>query len=184
MNYLSEKRLRKDSWMEKKPYPGSRLQPFISAGLLVMSLLVFLLFSSGEIVVQVLLLVVFASLTFSVAIFPQYIEFTGMAGALVKDGVAKAKVVKGLRRLIPLFSLLLVLLVAPILILVVAPPWLFLGSLMGIIAGFAGFQLGFTLYVRGWERARRLSVSRYSLVSEDERGKRLVLEYGLRAERT
>ena len=181
---MSEKRLRKDSWMEKKPYPGSRLQPFISAGLLLLSLAVLVFFSSGDVVIQALLLIVFASLAFSVAIFPQYMEFTGMAGALVKDGVAKGKVTKGFRRLLPLFSLLVVLFVAPILILLAAPPELFLGSLMGIVVGFAGFQLVFTLYVRGWERARGLSVSRYSLVSEDERGKRLVLEYGLRAERT
>jgi len=170
--------------MEKKPYPGSRIQPFVSAGLLMLSLAVFLMFSPGDVVVQALLFVVFASLTFSVAIFPQYTEFMSMADTLVRDGVAKARDVKGLRRLLPLFSLLMVLLVAPILLLVVAPPELFLGSLMGIIAGFTGFQLVFALYVRGWERARGLRVSRYSLVSEDERGYRLVLEYGLRAERT
>ena len=170
--------------MEKKPYPGSRVQPFISAGLLVLSLAVFAIFSSGDVVVQALLLVIFASLTFSVAIFPQYTEFTGMAGALVKDGVARAKVTKGIRRFLPLLSLLMVLLVAPILILVVAPPALFLGSLMGIIAGFAAFQLVFTVYIRNWERVKSLRVSRYQLVSEDERGKRIVTEYGLRAERT
>jgi hypothetical protein len=181
---LSENRLRKDSWVEKKPYPSSRLQSFISAGLLVLSLAAFVMFSSGDVVVQALLLVVFVSLTFSVAIFPKYMEFTGMAGALVTEGVAKARVTKDFRRFLSLFSLLMVLLVAPILILVTAPPALFLGSLMGIIVGFTSFQLVFTMYIRGWERAKGLRVSRYQLVSEDERGKRLVLEYGLRAERT
>lgn len=170
--------------MEKRPYPGSRVQPFISATLLVLSLAVFAMFSSGDVVVQALLFVIFASLTLSVAIFPQYIEFTGMAGTLVKDGVARAKVTKGIRRFLPLLSLLMVLLVAPILILVAAPPALFLGSLMGIIAGFAVFQLVFTVYIRNWERVKSLRVSRYQLVSEDERGKRIVTEYGLRTERT
>jgi hypothetical protein len=181
---LSDKTLRKDYWMEKKPYPGSSLQPFVSAGLLVLSLVVFVMFSTGDVVVQALLLIVFASLTFSVTFIPQHLEFTAMADILMKDGIAKAIVTKGLRRFLPLFSLLVVLLVAPILILMAVPPKLFLGSLMGIIIGFTGFQLVFTLYLRGWEKAKGLKVSRYSLISEDERGKRLVIEYGLRAERT
>ncbi|HIH89107.1 TPA: hypothetical protein HA344_07870 [Candidatus Bathyarchaeota archaeon] len=169
--------------MEKKPYPGSRLQPIFSVALLVLSLVIFTFFAAGNFVIQTLLLVVLASLTFSVAIFPQYIEFSGMAGALVREGTAKARAGKGVRRFAPLLSLLVVLIVAPILILVAAPDFL-MGSLMGIIVGFSGFQLAFTLYVRGWERAHGLRLSRYSLISEDERGKRVVIEYGLRAERT
>jgi hypothetical protein len=107
-----------------------------------------------------------------------------MTRTLVKEGVAKARVTKGFRRFLPLLSLLVVLIVAPILILIAAPPALFLGSLMGIIVGFAAFQLAFTVYVRNWERVKSLKVSRYQLISEDERGKRIVLEYGLRAERS
>jgi archaellum biogenesis protein FlaJ (TadC family) len=181
--YLAEKKLKRESWMEKKPYPGSSLQPIFSAVLLVLSLVIFAFFANGGFVIQTLLLVVLASLTFSVAIFPQYIEFSGMAGALVREGSAKARVGKGIRRFVPLLSLLVVLTVAPVLILVAAPGF-FMGSLMGIVVGFSGFQFAFTLYVRGWERAHGLRLSRYSLVSEDERGKRVVLEYGLRAERT
>ncbi len=169
--------------MEKKTYPGSRLQPLVSAGLILAGLATFATFSEGDLAVQTLLLVVFASLVFSVAIFPQYMEFTGMTGALVKEGVAKAKDVKGVRRLFPLFTLLVVLLIAPLLVLFIAPQF-FLGALVGIIVGFSGFQLAFTVYIRGWEREKGLKVTRYALVSEDEKGRRTVLEYGLRAERS
>jgi hypothetical protein len=180
---LSDRRLRDESWMEKKTYPGTRMQPFISAGLMLLALTVFAMFASGDVVVQALFLVLFASLTFSVAIFPQYMEFRGMVGGLERDGVAKAKVLKGVRRFIPLLSLLTVLVFAPILLFVAAPPGLFLGCLMGIIVGFSAFQLSFTLYVRTWGNSKGLRISRYNLVSKDERGKRVVLEYGLKAER-
>jgi hypothetical protein len=180
---LSRGKIPRESWMETKPYPGSRYQLLVSAALLLVSLTVFLVFARGNVAVQALLLLVLASLTFSVAIFPQYNEFTGMADVLVKYGLAKARVTKGLNRYTPLLSLLIILVVAPLLILFVAPPELVLGSLMGIIAGFAGFQLTFTLYVRNWERTHGIKVCRYSLVSEDEHGKRITHEYGLRAER-
>lgn len=169
--------------MEKKPYPGGRFQPFLSASLLLLSLAVFAMFAVGDVVVQALFLVIFASLTFCVAIFPQYMEFKGMMAALERDGIAKAKAVTGLRKYIPLASLLTVLIFAPILLFIAAPPGLFLGCLMGIVAGFSAFQLAFTFYVRAWGNSKGLRISRYNLVSKDERGKRVVLEYGLRAER-
>jgi hypothetical protein len=180
---LSRGKIPKESWMETRPYPGSRYQPLVSTALLLVSLAVFLVFAKGNIAVQALLLLVFASLTFSVAIFPQHNEFTRMADVVVKDGLAKARVTKGVNKYTPLLSLLVVLVIAPLLILFIAPPELVLGSLMGIIAGFAGFQLAFTLYVRNWERTHGIKVCRYSLVSEDEHGKRVTHEYGLKAER-
>jgi hypothetical protein len=180
---LSDRRLRDVSWIEKKPYPGSRVQPFLSTGLMIIALIIFVMFAIKDAVVQELFLFIFASLTFSVAIFPQYLEFKGMVGALEREGIAKAKQLKGVRRFIPLLSLLVVLIFAPVLLLFAAPPFLFLGCLMGIIVGFSAFQLVFTLYVRAWGISKGLRVSRYNLVSKDERGKRVVLEYGLRAER-
>lgn len=168
--------------MEKRPYPGSRLQPFVSAGLLVAALATFVMFSSGDVAVQALVGVVLASLAFSVAIFPQYTEFRGMAGALTSDGVVKAKTGKGWGRFFPLLSLLAVLFAAPLLILFVAPQF-FLGAIVGIIVGFSGFQIAFTVYIRNWERGKGVIVSRYALVSKDDKGRRVVLEYGLRAER-
>jgi hypothetical protein len=169
--------------MEKKPYPGGRFQPVLSALVLLLSLALFSMYATGDVVVQALFLVIFASLTFCVAIFPQYMEFKGMVGALEREKVAKAKTVKGVRRFIPLISLLVVLILAPVLLLIAAPPGIFLGCLMGIIAGFSAFQLAFTAYVRAWGDSKGLKISRYNLVSKDERGKRVVLEYGLRAER-
>ena len=123
------------------------------------------------------------SLVFSVAIFPQYTEFTGIARTLAGEGVVKVKAGNGLDRFFPLFSLFTVLLAAPLLILFVSPQF-FIGALVGIIVGFSGFQIAFTVYIRNWEQGNGVRVSRYALVSEDERGRRVVHEYGLRAERS
>jgi len=167
--------------MEMRPYPGSRYQPIVSTILLILSASLFLTSTSADFALNAALFVIFASLTFSVAIFPQYTEFSVMRGDLVKNGAAKSRVSKGLGRLMPLFSLLFVLVVAPILLILVAPPGLFLGAVTGIIAGFSGFQLAFTVYIGRWSKARGLRLSRYTLFSS-EGGKRLVVEYGLRAE--
>ena len=180
---MSEKRFGDNTWMEKRPYPGSRLQPFVSAGLLFMALAILVLFSSGDVAVQALVAVVFASIVFSVAVFPQYTEFTGMARTLAGEGVVKAKAGVGLDRFFPLFSLLTMLLAAPLLILFVSPQF-FIGALVGIIVGFSFFQIAFTVYVRTWEQSKGVRISRYALVSEDERGRRVVHEYGLRSERS
>jgi len=180
---LADRRLRDVSWMEKKPYPGGRFQPVLSASVLLLSLALFAMYATGDVIVHALFLVIFASLTFCVAIFPQYMEFKGMTAALENDKMAKAKTVKGMLRFIPLISLLVVLVLAPVLLLIAAPPGVFLGCLMGIITGFSAFQLVFTAYVRLWGDSKGLKISRYNLVSKDERGKRVVLEYGLRAER-
>ncbi len=123
----------------------------------------------------------FASLTFVVAIVPQYREFSSMRGELVKDGVAGSRGGRGAGGPVSLAALLVVLLVAPVVLILVAPPGLFLGALTGIISGFSGFQLVFTLYVGHWSRAHGLRLYRYT-ISSGEGGRRLVVEYGLKAE--
>jgi hypothetical protein len=106
-----------------------------------------------------------------------------MSSDLVTQGIAKARLQRGIKRVIPIVALLSVLLVLPIVMVLIAPPFLFWGSITGIVAGFASFQLVFTLYVRRWSWSRGLIVSRYSMVSKNEGGKRVVLEYGLKAVR-
>jgi membrane protein implicated in regulation of membrane protease activity len=179
---LSGKTAEKVSRMETRPYPGSRYQHIVSAILLILSASLFSTSSMADFPLNAAFFLIFSSLTLSVAIFPQYQEFSAMRGDLVKNGVAKSRIGKGLSRFMPLVALLVVLILAPVVLILVAPPGLFLGAVTGMIAGFAGFQLVFTLYVSRWGRARGLRLSRYSLYSEDGEGKRLVVEYGLRAE--
>jgi len=167
--------------MEMRPFPGSRYQPIVSAILLLLSASLFLTSTTADFALNAVLFIIFASLTFSVAIFPQYMEFSVMSGDLVKNGAAKSRGGRGLGRLLPLFSLLFIIVVTPILLILIAPPGLFLGAVTGIITGFSGFQLAFTVYIGRWSKARGLRLSRYTLFSSEE-GKRLVVEYGLRAE--
>jgi hypothetical protein len=148
-----------------------------------LALTVFLLFSTGDIATSAASFLFFALLTFIVAIFPQYLEFFGMSRDLVAHGMAKAQQLRGIKSVMSILALLSVLLVLPIVMIIIAPPFLFWGSITGIVAGFASFQLVFTLYVRLWSRSRGLKVSRYSMVSSNERGKRIVIEYGLKAVR-
>ena len=106
-----------------------------------------------------------------------------MSGDLAANCVAKAQPLKGIRQIIQLVTLLLVLLVLPIVLMLIAPPFLFWSSTTGIIAGFASFQIVFIFFVRNWAKSRGLKVCRYSMVSRNERGKQVILEYGLKAMR-
>ncbi len=178
---MSEKNLKKGTWIETREYPGSHLQPIMSTVMALLALAVFLLFSTGDIATSAAFFLLFALLTFSVAIFPQYLEFSGMSRDLVARGMAKAQRQRGIKSVMPIVALLSVLLVLPIVMIIIAPPFLFWGSITGIVAGFASFQLVFTLYVRRWSWSRGLKVSRYSMVSRNEVGKRVVTEYGLKA---
>jgi len=178
---LSEKNLKKNSWIETSDYPGSHLQPILSAVMAFLALALFLLFLTGDVATSAAFFFIFASLTFSVAIFPQYLEFSGMSSDLVAQGMAKARRQRGIRRVVPIIALLSVLFVLPIVMVLIAPPFLFWGSLTGIVVGFASFQLVFTFYVRRWSWNRGLKLSRYSMVSRNEEGKQVVLEYGLKA---
>ncbi len=180
---LSEKTPKNDSWIETREYPGSRLQLIPFLVMMILAVVFFLLFSKGEISISAAFFLIFASLTFSVAVFPQYLEFSGMSGALVAQGMAKARRQKGLRRFIPPVTSSSVLLVLQVVLVFIAPPSLFWGSLTGIMAGFASSRLVFTLYVRYWSRSRGLKVSSYSMASRNEHGSRVVLEYGLKAVR-
>jgi len=171
--------LRESSWKEKKPYPRSWGKLIIFAVVLACSLVVFDLFTGVDASLQELFAVILASLSFSVALFPQYIEFSVVVGVLVREKSVKVKEPTGFRRLIPLGSTLSVLLFAPILLIIAAPPTLLVGCLVGVYAGFSCGQLAFSLYMKLWERSRGLHVLRYFLVAKDERGKRTVLERGL-----
>jgi hypothetical protein len=148
-----------------------------------LALAIFLLFSTRDIVTSAASFLLFALLTFSVAILPQYLEFSEMSSDLVAQGMAKARRQRGIKLIMPIVALLSVLFVLPIVMVLIAPPFLFWGALTGIVEGFASFQLVFTLYVRRWSWSRGLKVSRYSMVSSNEGGKRVVIEYGLKAVR-
>jgi len=178
---LSEKNPEENSWIETREYPGSRLQPILSAVMVLLALALFFLFLSGDVTFSAAIFFIFASLTFGVAILPQYLEFSGMSSDLAAQGMARARRHRGIKFVIPIAALLSVLFVLPIAMVLIAPPFLFWDALTGIVAGFASFQLVFTLYVRRWSRSRGLKVSRYSMVSRNEGGKRVVTEYGLKA---
>lgn len=106
-----------------------------------------------------------------------------MSCDLVTNCVAKARPLRGIGQIIPLVTLFLVLLVLPIILMLIAPPFLFWSSITGIIAGFASFQLVFILYVRNWTKSQGLKVCRYSMVSRNKKGKQVILEYGLKGVR-
>ena len=172
-----------DSWVETSAFPGSRYQPIISIVLLAVSLFAFLLLSSLDDLFEVTFFFFFVMLTFIIVAFPQYREFKDMVKELETRGVAKARSRSGVQRFIPLFIFFSILFVLPVLMLFLAPPPLFFVSVMGIITGFASFQLFFVYYVKRWEKLHSLKVKRYTLLCYDYRDRRVILEYGLRAER-
>jgi hypothetical protein len=181
--YLTIKNNTKDTWVETRTYPGSRYQAIFSIILLTVSLLAFLFLSSVDNLSEIIFFLFFVMLTFSVMAFPQYREFSGMAKDLEIKGVAKANNRAGIQRLLPLFAFLSILFIVPVLMLFLVPPSQFFVSIIGIITGFALFQLFFVLYVKRWEKKHNLTVKRYTLLNYDDQDRRVILEYGLRVER-
>lgn len=64
------------------------------------------------------------------------------------------------------------------------PPVIWLCSVLGMIIGLSGFQFLFTLYILQWERAYRVKLRRFTVWLWDERDRKKIVEYGVRAEKS
>jgi hypothetical protein len=177
---LSQKTRNKDSWIESQEYPGSGTQIIVSVVVLILATVGFINFSTGDNSISTAFFAIFASLTFSILIFPHYLEFSGISAELVSQGMTKIKTLNGIYRFMPILSLISIFLVLPLMIVLIAPSALFWSSITGIIAGFAIQRLTFLIYVKNWSRNKGLKVTRYSVVTRNELGKRLILERGFK----
>jgi hypothetical protein len=178
---MSQQTVKKDSWIESHEYPSSRTQIIISVVLLILTLAAFLTFSTGEPSISTSFYEIFASLSFSVIIFPYYFEFSGISSELASQRMVKIKIHSGLERFMPTLSLVSIFLLLPLIMVFIAPSTLFWSSITGIITGFAIQRLTFFLYMKNWSKIKGLQITRYNIVTRNELGKRVIIEHGLKA---
>lgn len=179
---MSQTFSKKDSWIESREYPESQNQVIISVLIFILAAAAFINFSTADTSISTTFYAIFASLAFSIIIFPHYLEFSAISGELASQGMAKMKPLKGLSRFMPMLSLALIFLVLPIMIMLITPTLIW-SSITGIITGFAIQRLTFFIFIKNWSRSRHLEVTRYNIRAKNELGKHIVLEHGLKAEK-
>jgi hypothetical protein len=173
---------KKDSWIESREYPGSRIQVIISILIFILASVAFINFSTVDTSISTTFYAIFTSLAFSITIFPRYLEFSTVSGELYSQGMAKVKPQNGLSRFMPMLSLALIFLVLPIMIMLITPALIW-SSITGILTGFSIQRLTFFIFFKNWSRSRHLKITRYSIRAKNELGKQVVLEHGLKAEK-
>jgi hypothetical protein len=171
---------RTNTYREIRGFPGERYQLAISVSMLLLSSTTFLALRYATLLGDA----AFASsatLVFTGLFTPQLLDFRGMQDGLMARGVA----VRGRqRRWVQMGwgGLFLVLVVGPFILLFVAPSTLWSSVVFGMIAGFSGFQTAFTIYVRRWEAAHRVRLTRFAVWRYDEAHRRVIVENGVRAQ--
>lgn len=173
---------KKDSWIESREYPSSRIQVVISVLIFILAAAAFINFSTGDTSISTTFYAIFASLAFSTIIFPHYLEFSAISGELVSQGMAKMKPLNGLSRFMPMLSLALIFLVLPIMIMLITPTLIW-SSITGIITGFAIQRLTFFIFIKNWSRSRHIEVTRYNIRAKNELGKYVIVEHGLKTKK-
>lgn len=172
---------------ETGEFPAWRHQLLISTIVFGLSLVTFVALIDPEAAVgEVSAAFVTASLAFLAVGLPQFLEFRKMSGELLNSGVS-AKSREHVRSEFiragfgSAFFLAIVL--GPFLLLFLAPPALWFSSVLGMILGLSASQTSFTLYIRRWEVAHRLKLKRFTVWHYNEKNRRVVLKYGVRAEK-
>ena len=127
-----------------------------------------------------------ASLAFLAVGLPRFLEFRKMSVELLGSGVS-AKSRKHNRNELVRAGLgsafFFAIVLGPFLLLFFAPSVLWFSSVLGMILGLSGSQMSFTLHIRHWEMAHRLKVKRFTVWHYNEKNRRVVIEYGVRAEK-
>jgi hypothetical protein len=170
--------------MEVVEYPAPRLQLAVSSVVLLVSLILLVrVFTRGSTLQGAASLLVSFALTLIFLCAPQLREFNEV-GRAVGEGRAYVKRASGqgvLRVLLEVLFLLSVI-VGPFALSAFLPPDTWFSVVLGVTTGFSVSQIGFILYVRGWEKANEVKLEQYRVTLDGGKG-RLVLERGVRARR-
>ena len=126
-------------------------------------------------------------LVFTIIGLPRFLEFRNISKDLLSSGVSTRKRAIGKSELVratlgTIFYMATIL--APLILLFLLPTDVWFGSVFGLIAGFSASQLLFTLRVRLWERARGVRLRKFTVWEYDENNRRVITEFGVRAERS
>jgi len=170
--------------MEVAEYPAPRLQLAVSSVMLLVSLILLVrVFIRGSTLQGVAALLISFAFTIIFLCAPQLREFTEV-GRAIGEGRAYVKKVSGqeLSRVLIEALFLLSVVVGPFALSAFLPPDTWFSVVLGVTTGFSVSQIGFILYVRGWEKSNEVKLEQYRVTLEGGKG-RLVLERGVRARR-
>jgi len=180
-------RMREKTYVETSGFPGWRYQIPLSGAVFVFSSMTLALLSGSEHAPEeVVPALVAVCLSFIIVGLPQFLEFRRISQEIVSSGISRKsgdptgrdQVRVGLG-VVVLFMMVL----GPLFLSFFVPPLIWFGSVLGMIIGLSSSQITFSLYVRRWEKAHGVKLSRFTVWLRDERNRKVVIEYGVRSER-
>jgi len=181
-------RMRKETHVETSGFPGWRYQIPLSGTMLVLSSVTFaLLFDLEYALEEVLPTVVAACLSFIIVGLPQFLEFRKISKELTSLGISRKLRDPSKKELVKVglgVVILTMIVLGPLFLSFFAPPSIWLGSVLGMMIGLSSSQIIFTLYIRRWEGVHGVKLSRFTIWLRDERNRKVVIEYGVRSERS
>jgi len=179
--------IRKETYMETGGFPGWRHQTQLSGIILGLSCVTFaLLFDPKYVLKEWITALVAACPPFLALSLPQFLEFRKISHEILNSGISRKPRQHGRNELVKaclavVFFFIIVL--GPFVLFFFTPPVVWLASVLGMIMGLSGSQFFFSLHIKRWERAHGVKLKRFTVWFRDERNRRVILEYGVRAEK-
>jgi hypothetical protein len=169
-------------------FPCWRFQIFLYAATFTLSLITFALFFEPEYAFEETTSALsIACLSVLVLGLPSFLEFRRISKGILNSGTLKNTgqrtrkelLIVGLR--VVFFSIAIL---GPFILAFITAPTVWMGAVLGMIAGMSGSQLAFALYTQRWEKINNIKLYRYTVWFRDERNRKIVTEYGVRSERS
>jgi hypothetical protein len=172
---------RRETFLETRMFPGGKYQWVLSSAVLSLACSITLsLFNQSLMSMEGGVLFSSIIIVFLAIGLPQLLDFRKMQGEILDKGIAVQLRHRRRVRLSSVISFGLVF--GPFMLLFIAPPIMWFGSVLGMIIGLAAAQLVFTLYIKGWERSHQIQLRRYTKWYYNEHNRRVILEYGVKRE--
>ncbi len=177
-----------NTYTEISGFPGWRRQLHVSAIVLTLSCATFALFFDPKTaLIEGVAAFTTASIAFLVVGLPRFLYFRKISGELLGSGMSSKRPNSSRNELIRATSgtaFFFAAVLGPLILVFLAPPEIWFGSVLGMIIGFSASQFLFTLNVRRWETAHKVSLKRFTVWFYDGKNRKVVLEYGVRVERS
>jgi len=176
----------KNTYTDIRRFPCEKFQTFLYAATFTLSLITFALFFEPEYAFEETIPALsIACLSFLALGLPRFIEFRKISTSIQDSDVLRNPGQHGRRELliiglgVAFFSLAIL---GPFILAFITTPAVWMGAVLGMIAGMSSSQLAFALYTQRWEKNNHVKLYRYVVWFRDERNRKTVIEYGVRSE--
>jgi hypothetical protein len=180
-------RIPEETHTETGEFPAWRHQLLISSVVFALSLATFLALINGEAAVgEVSAASVTASLAFLAVGAPRFLEFRKISMELLDSGESAKSRKRGRSESIKAgleTAFFFAVVLGPFVLLFLAPPAIWFSSVLGMVLGLSASQSLFTLHIRRWETVHRLKLKRFAVWYYNEKNRKVVFKYGVRAEK-